>query len=56
MAAKKEAAVASAIVAEPEPGPEPKAPKPKYAEDDNGIDARMWRLLQDHIRMGSRKA
>lgn len=32
----------------------PTAPKPKYAEDDNSIDARMWRLLQDHKRMGSR--
>ena len=33
---------------------EEKAPKPKYAETDNSIDARMWRLEQDHKRMGSR--
>ena len=33
---------------------EAKAPKPKYAENDNSIDARMWRLEQDHKRMGSR--
>lgn len=33
---------------------EEKAPKPKYAETDNSIDARMWRLLQDHKAMGSR--
>ncbi len=30
------------------------AKKPKYADDDHSIDARMWRLLQDHIRMGAR--
>ena len=49
MAAKKtEAKKVEAIVEEP------KAPKPKYAEDDNTIDARMWRLEQDHKRMGSR--
>jgi hypothetical protein len=35
------------------PTEEPTA-KPKYAENDNSIDARMWRLLQDHKRMGSR--
>ena len=34
---------------------EPKAePRKKYADDDNSIDARMWRLNQDHIRMGAR--
>jgi hypothetical protein len=27
---------------------------PKYADDDYSIDARMWRLEQDHIRMGAR--
>lgn len=53
MAAKKEAAKKEAIVADA-PVEEPKAPKPKYAEDDNSIDARMWRLEQDHKRMGSR--
>lgn len=26
----------------------------KYADDDYSIDARMWRLEQDHIRMGVR--
>lgn len=30
------------------------APKKKYADDDYSIDARMWRLEQDHIRMGAR--
>lgn len=30
-------------------------PDAKYAADDNSIDARMWRLKQDHIAMGSRK-
>lgn len=37
--------------------PEPEAPKKaaaKYADDDTSIDARMWRLEQDHIRMGAR--
>ncbi len=29
-------------------------PGAKYAESDNSIDARMWRLKQDHIAMGSR--
>ena len=29
-------------------------PEAKYADDDNSIDARMWRLKQDHIAMGSR--
>lgn len=30
--------------------------KPKtYSADDNSIDARMWRLNQDHIAMGARK-
>ena len=53
MAAKKtEAKKVEAIVADPVE--EPKAPKPKYAENDNSIDARMWRLEQDHKRMGSR--
>lgn len=39
---------------------EPKAekvaeqPRKKFADDDNSIDARMWRLEQDHIRMGAR--
>ncbi len=42
-------------VATPEPTPEPKTDAPEYAPDDNSIDARMWRLLQDHKRMGSRK-
>ena len=51
MAAKKPAAKpadpkAEAVVED--------APKPKYAENDNSIDARMWRLEQDHIRMGAR--
>lgn len=32
----------------------PKAPAKKYADSDNSIDARMWRLEQDHIRMGAR--
>lgn len=37
------------------PAAEPaKAAKPKYADDDTSIDARMWRLEQDHIRMGAR--
>ena len=26
----------------------------KYADSDTSIDARMWRLEQDHIRMGAR--
>lgn len=30
-------------------------PDAKYSADDNSIDARMWRLKQDHIAMGSRK-
>lgn len=30
-------------------------PDAKYKDDDNSIDARMWRLKQDHIEMGSRK-
>lgn len=47
---KKEAAKEVAA----EPVEEPKAPKPKYDENDNSIDARMWRLEQDHKRMGSR--
>ncbi len=46
----------TATIEEPRAPEEPKAPKPKYADDDNSIDARMWRLNQDHIRMGSRKA
>jgi len=25
-----------------------------FADGDNSIDARMWRLEQDHIRMGAR--
>ena len=33
---------------------EPKKASTKYADDDNSIDARMWRLEQDHIRMGAR--
>lgn len=42
---------------EAEPQPEvPKAPNKKYADDDNSIDARMWRLEQDHVAMGSRPA
>ena len=50
MATKKEPAKKVEAIVEDEP----KAPKPKYAEDDNSIDARMWRLEQDHKRMGSR--
>lgn len=41
-------------VSESPAGDESKAPRKKYADDDNSIDARMWRLNQDHIRMGSR--
>lgn len=48
MAAKKPAAKVT------ETEPEKAAPKPKYAPEDNSIDARMWRLLQDHKAMGSR--
>jgi hypothetical protein len=54
MAAKKEPAKKTEAIVADAPVEEPKAPKPKYAEDDNSIDARMWRLEQDHKRMGSR--
>lgn len=50
MATKKKATPKVEAIVE-----EKAAPKPKFAEDDNSIDARMWRLLQDHRRMGSRK-
>lgn len=50
MATKKKATPKVEAIVEEQP-----APKPKYAETDNSIDARMWRLLQDHRRMGSRK-
>jgi hypothetical protein len=53
MATKKTAAKKVEAIVEEAPE-EPKAPKPKFAEDDNSIDARMWRLEQDHIRMGAR--
>jgi hypothetical protein len=36
--------------------PEWDRPDAKYKDTDNSIDARMWRLKQDHIAMGSRKA
>lgn len=36
------------------PPSQPSEPAKKYADDDNSIDARMWRLEQDHIRMGAR--
>lgn len=29
-------------------------PRAKYADDDQTIDARMWRLKRDHVEMGSR--
>lgn len=54
MAAKKPAAKKVEAIIEEPVVEEPKAPKPKFAEDDNSIDARMWRLEQDHKRMGSR--
>lgn len=53
MATKKtEAKKVEAVVADPVE--EKPAPKPKYDPADNSIDARMWRLEQDHKRMGSR--
>ena len=55
MAAKKAPSKAEKVAAAPETTePEKAAPKPKYAENDTSIDARMWRLEQDHKRMGSR--
>ena len=53
MATKKTEAKKVEAIVEDAPVEE-KAPKPKYAETDNSIDARMWRLEQDHKRMGSR--
>lgn len=55
MAAKKAPAKATPKASDEEaPVEESKAPKPKYAPEDTSIDARMWRLEQDHKRMGSR--
>ncbi len=48
--AKKEAPKTEKVAAVEEP----KAPKPKFADDDYSIDARMARLLADHQRMGAR--
>lgn len=31
-------------------------PKAKYADGDESIDARMWRLRRDHIEMGARSS
>ena len=53
MATKKTESKAKDVAADPE-AEEPKTPKPKYAPEDNSIDARMWRLEQDHKAMGSR--
>lgn len=54
MATKKPAAKKVEAIVEETPVEEKPAAKPKYAETDNSIDARMWRLEQDHKRMGSR--
>ena len=48
--AKKEAKTEKVAAVEPAKA----EPRKKYADDDNSIDARMWRLNQDHIRMGAR--
>lgn len=45
------AAKTDSSAATPAPAAEPAQ---TYAPDDHSIDARMWRLNQDHIRMGSR--
>ncbi len=49
MAKQKTPAAFDTKITEPSSGS-----KKKYADDDNSIDARMWRLEQDHVRMGAR--
>lgn len=53
MATKKPEAKKIEAIVEDAPVEE-RAAKPKYDPADNSIDARMWRLLQDHKAMGSR--